>query len=214
MGIMDTDEDNGAGRRKRPRRGRRPTRGTRKVKTNPFVTQTVGALAHANAGTAAGEAMRPNRIHGLLSGTAIAAGATESATITLADETYVSWVGCANTDSEKLVCTEFIVNNFNVVGTGPINLGSFVAFLQRMDRFTPLIGRRFTNGVTIKVSLKNPGASSVTCLGINVHVQEPICERDRKGSAVAPGVLGFGNLRRIIGSGAGKAGTSLRRLFG
>ncbi len=202
MGIHDELEDEGGARRRR-RRKKMPRRTQHATARPAYSPQHVvmSAVADAQAHYSAEDNGRPNRLYGLHATdptATIAAGATVSGEITLNDDSWIVWCSCIDEDAKNILMTSFKVNSFDVVGGGKPNLAAFLAYVNRKDRPTPLIGRKFNGNCKIAFTVQNITAAPVLFRGFTVLVNEPVCKNDVKNSTIAPGVLQFGTFMRQV----------------
>jgi len=162
------------------------------------VDRAFGAYLAAMANRSSIENSRPNKGLSVIQAnpaTAIAAGATVTATLTLPTDFTIQFVTCLYEDAQNFLLTQFNVAGFDGVA-GPINMGAFCQNFDRTDRPAPLTGRHFTAGQTITMSAINVSANPALFRGLAVWGIDISCNTN-KGNP-APSVLSFQNLRQGV----------------
>lgn len=160
-----------------------------------FIEGFNNAYANAAAQMEATEALRANRVASLQTANPATpitiAGNTGTLTTQIKEGRYIRAFYCTQADELNFVCTRFSVNGFDVLDGNPINLSAFSAFLQPVDRFGPLTGRRWQSAINIEASFMNVSGGPAIFHGINIALIDNECHPSSKKASAAPGFYSF-----------------------
>ncbi len=139
------------------------------------VQAVANAAARAEIGIAATEAIRPNKCAGLVKTptTTVPDGATLDLEVELPGHCTITTILAREIDDENFLCNSFIIDDVQLVHSGPVGLTVFLAMITRDMALTPVIQRTFTSAVKIKAQVLcvAPGGARMGAITINMQTQ-------------------------------------------
>jgi len=177
------------------KRGAARRAGMKRHTGHRFIEGFNNAYANAAAQMEATEALRANRVAALQTAnpaTPITIGGnTGTLTTQIKEGRYIRGFYATQADELNFICTRFSVNGFDVLDGNPINLSAFSSFLQPVDRFGPLTGRRWQSAINIEAVFQNIRGGPAIFHGININLIDNECHPASKKASAAPGFYSF-----------------------